>query len=223
MSLVVIDPITSFMGTKIDSHRTTDVRSILQPLARFAEETGVAVLAISHPPKAAQGKAMNAATGSLAFVAAARMFFLTATEPETKRRLLLPVKNNLAALSDGIGYRIAQRIVSKGIVAPHIAWDSEPVTMTADEAMRSGGNGAAKLEEAKEFLRDHLANGAANADDVKAAADRDGIKIATLRRAHKELGLRSRKAGYHGGWIWELPEPKSNVVPFPTREDAQGA
>jgi putative DNA primase/helicase len=32
VALVVIDPITSYMGTRIDSHRTTDVRAVLEPL-----------------------------------------------------------------------------------------------------------------------------------------------------------------------------------------------
>jgi putative DNA primase/helicase len=204
VALIVIDPITSYMGTKIDSHRTTDVRSVLQPLARFAEETGVAVLAISHPPKAAQAKAINSATGSLAFVAAARMFFVTATEHETKRRLLLPVKNNLAALSNGVGYGIAQRVVSKGIVAPYIAWDGAPVTMTADEAMRPSGSGA-KLSNAKDLLREMLADGPVSAAEVEAAAERDGIRPGTLRRARKELRIVSDKDGYQGQWVLKLP------------------
>jgi hypothetical protein len=220
VKLIIIDPITSYMGTKIDSHRTTDVRSVLQPLARFAEETEVAVLAISHPPKAAQAKAINAATGSLAFVAAARLFFLTATEPETKRRLLLPVKNNLGALSDGLGYRIVPRMVANEIETSRIAWDGAPVTMTADDAMRSGGNGAAKLEDAKAFLREFLADGPATADDVQAAADKDRIKRKTLRRAREELGIRTQKQGFDGGWIWSMPE-SATVNPL-RREVAQG-
>ena len=64
------------------------MRGVLEPLARFADKSGVAVLAISHPPKAAQATAINSVTGSLAFVAAARMVFITAEEPETERRLL---------------------------------------------------------------------------------------------------------------------------------------
>ena len=43
VALVVIDPVTSYLG-KIDSHRTSDVRSALEPLGDFAATTGVAVL-----------------------------------------------------------------------------------------------------------------------------------------------------------------------------------
>jgi AAA domain len=95
LRLIIIDPITSYMG-RIDSHRTTDVRGVLEPLAAFAERLGVAVLAVSHPPKSTPPKAMNAVTGSGAYVAFARSVFLVVEEPETDRRLLLPVKNSLA-------------------------------------------------------------------------------------------------------------------------------
>jgi AAA domain len=94
VAMITIDPITSYMG-KIDSHRTTDVRGVLEPLAAFAVQHNVAILAVSHPPKASQAKALHSVTGSLAFVAAARMVFLVVEEPETGRRLFLPAKNNL--------------------------------------------------------------------------------------------------------------------------------
>src|SRR5262249_23474664 len=70
VALIIVDPITAFLG-KIDSHRTSEVRDALAPLAAFAEKFHVAVLCVSHPPKAVQTKAINAVTGSLAFVAAA--------------------------------------------------------------------------------------------------------------------------------------------------------
>lgn len=221
VAVVIVDPITSYMGTKIDSHRTTDVRSVLEPLQRFADEVGVAVLAISHPPKAAQGKAINAATGSLAFVAAARLFFLTATEPETERRLLLPVKNNLGPKAGGIGYRIDQSKVSKGIIAPHVIWDDAPVTMTADDAMRSGDSseGSETIPEAIEFLIDLLTAGPLPAKKVIGTAKESGISERALRAAGKKLGIKPKKSGFDGGnWVWELP-PDSNVVPFPKGAD----
>jgi hypothetical protein len=35
--LITIDPITAYMGGKVDSHRATDVRGQLGPLADLAE------------------------------------------------------------------------------------------------------------------------------------------------------------------------------------------
>jgi putative DNA primase/helicase len=209
--LVILDPITSYMGSKIDSHRTTDVRSVLEPLSRFAEETGVAVLAISHPPKAAQVKAINAVTGSLAFVAAARMVFMTATEPETKRRLLLSVKSNLGAAAPGLAYSMEQRTISKGIVGSRIRWDSAPVKITADDALRlSNSDGGRKLAEAKKATLEALAGGKMSAEQLDDVAEGEDISVVTMRRARTELRKAGKidktKTGFEGGWEWFLCE-----------------
>jgi AAA domain-containing protein len=111
--LVIIDPVTSYMG-RIDSHRTTDVRGVLEPLAAFAERLGVAVLGISHPPKSTPARAMNAVTGSGAYVAFARSVFLVVAEPDTDRRLLLPVKNSLAGHPAGLGFDLDERDPGNG-------------------------------------------------------------------------------------------------------------
>jgi putative DNA primase/helicase len=208
VALIDIDPITSYMG-KIDGHQSVDVRTVLEPLAAFAEKHNTAVLAISHPPKATQSKALHAVTGSLAYVAAARMVFVVAKEPETDRRLLLPVKNNLGPHAPGLGFRLGQRLVSKGILASHVLWDHAPVTITADEAVAAANHeGPSAMNEAKDFLREELAGGPQSAQDIKKAAASAGLTLATLRRAKEILGVRSSKAGIAEGWVWELPQTK---------------
>jgi putative DNA primase/helicase len=205
--LVCIDAITSYMG-KIDSHRTTDVRAVLEPIASFAESHKVAVLGVTHPPKAAQGNALRAFTGSFAFVAAPRVAFFVTSEPETERRLLLPVKNNIGVKALGLGYHIGTKTVTNGIVAPNIMWSEEPVDVTADQAIAASnaalGDGGS-MKEAKEFLRDLLANGRIDAKDGEEAAEANGIAERTLKRAKKELGVKSEKNGFDGGWTWALP------------------
>ena len=57
---VSIDPITAYLGADVDSHQTSDVRAVLSRLERFADEQKIATLGITHPPKAAQAKAINA-------------------------------------------------------------------------------------------------------------------------------------------------------------------
>src|SRR5262245_6609679 len=94
VSLIVMDPITSYMG-KIENNSTTDVRATLDPIADWAEAHNVAILGVTHPPKAAQKNAIRQFTGSFAYVAAARLAFYVTKEPETDRTLFLPVKNNI--------------------------------------------------------------------------------------------------------------------------------
>lgn len=207
VALVVADPITSYMG-KIDSHRTTDVRAVLEPLAEFAETHNVALLAITHPPKATQAKAMHAITGSLAFVAAARLVFIAVEESDTDRRLLLPVKSNIGALVPGLGFSLVQATTAGGIVASHVVWDHMPVTITANQALHAAAEsnkGDQPLREAEEYLRDALVAGPVPAKQVEKEATDLGIAKRTLKRARQRLGVEAHKDGYQGTWMLALP------------------
>ena len=202
---VVIDAITSYLGTKIDSHNTTDIRAVLEPIAHFAEKHGVAICGVTHPPKAAQGNALRSFAGSFAFVAAPRVALFVTKEPETDRRLLLPVKNNIGQKPPGRGYFIGTKIVSKGIIAPHVLWDDAPVDVTADQAV-AANHAASKeggaLEEANELLTELLVNGPIPATEGEKAAKAHGISEITLKRARKNLGIEAGKGGFEEGWLW---------------------
>jgi predicted ATP-dependent serine protease len=208
VALVIVDPLTSYMGSgdKIDSHRTTDVRAVLEPLADWAEKHRVAVVGITHPPKNAPAKAIHALVGSIAFVAAARLVFLAIEEADTERRLLLAVKNNLGRLADGLGYHLEQTFISKNILASRVVWDTRPVTVTANEALAASKEDPRVLAEAKEFLRAELADSPRPATDLKKAAGNAGLSWSTVQRAQKRLGIKPRKVGLEGGWEWALPE-----------------
>ena len=54
------------------------------------------------------------------------------------------------------------------------------------------------------------------ADAIKEAAEANGIKERTLRRAMKELGIRPQKDDKH--WVWELP-PNASRKPNAPRKD----
>lgn len=58
------------------------------------------------------------------------------------------------------------------------------------------------LEEAKEFLRQTLADGAKPAAEVESAAEAAGISRATLMRAKKDMQITSKREG--NGWTWKL-------------------
>jgi putative DNA primase/helicase len=206
VALIIIDPITSYMG-KIDGHQTIDVRTVLEPVAGFAEKRDVAILAITHPPKATQSRALYAVTGSLAFVAASRLVFIATKEPQTERRLLLAVKNNLGPLAAGLGFSLAQCFVSNEILTSHVAWDNAPVTTTADEAIAAANNGGpVAMDEAVDFLREELANGPRTVQDIKKAAAGAGMAWRTIGRAKAALSVKSSKQGLENGWVWDLPK-----------------
>jgi hypothetical protein len=226
VALVVIDPITAYLGAgKVDSHKTTDVRAVLSPLKDFADEHGVAVVGLTHPSKSVT-KAMHAATGSQGFVAAARATWLFTRETdeegqETGRTLMLPVKNNLSALrNNGMAFRIMGRDIGRGITAPYVIWDHEPVRVSADQALAdamgpaggSSGDGSA-LAEAIRFLEEEfLVKERIEASEIATWARNAGISADTLKRARKKLGVEAKRDGFGAGAKYYLSLPRSHPM-----------
>ena len=217
VAAVVIDPITAYLG---DSHRNAEVRALLAPLSELAAQHGTAIIGVSHLNKSAGTEALMRVTGSLAFVAAARAAYLVAQDPENPaRRLFLPMKNNIGPDSVGLAFRIEGATVQSGagpLQTSLVVWDSEPVTTTADEVMRTQipEHGSA-LREAEEWLRETLSEPTPAAEIPRMAADA-GISRKTLRRASESLRIVKGKTGMKAGWVWSLP-PKMPI----TSEDAQ--
>jgi len=101
-------------------------------------------------------------------------------------------------------------------VASSIAWESEPVTVTANQALAAadakGSGDRTEATEAEEFLRGMLAGRLVAATEVRREANSAGFSWATVRRAKKRLGIRAtRRAesgdglGGRGHWYWSLP------------------
>jgi hypothetical protein len=218
--LVIFDPVSSYLGQKIDSHVNTAVRSVLEPLSEIASLHQAAFVSITHPPKGVGTTAINRFIGSVAFIAAARAAFMIIRDAEDEtRRLFLPVKNNLAPLGKGLAFRLEQRIVGdpgKGIVASSVTWEHEPVNMSADEALRAVEDDSDNkaLSEAVEFLQDRLSNGAVvAAKEVEEHARALGITPRTLTRARKKVGVIPKKGGLKEGWTWRLPPEGGQGTP----------
>ena len=206
VGLICLDALSSYMG-KVDNASTTDVRAVLEPIGAIAKESGAAIVGIVHPPKSHQANAIHSISGSLAYVAAARLVFTVAKEPESERHLLLGVKNNLGPLAPGRGYSIAVKDNPDGITAPYILWDDAPVDVTANEALAAAArkDSGKELERAKEFLQDLLRDGPKDAKDGEEAATANGFSHSTLKRAKRELGMKARKKDFEEGWEWLLP------------------
>jgi len=223
VALVVIDPISAYLGD-VDSHKNADVRGLLAPLSELAARHNTAIIGVSHLNKAGGAQALMRVTGSLAFVAAARAAYLVAADLQDKmRRLFLPMKNNLGPDAAGLAFRIEPATLSSPagpLETSRVAWESEPVPITADEAMQAEAQpgSANALEVAKDWLRETLANGPVAVAEVIDAAKADGIAEKTLRRASKALGIEKEKEGMTGPWWWSLPQKMAKSA-----EDAQGA
>jgi hypothetical protein len=134
---------------------------------------------------------------------APRTAFAVIEDPEdADHRLFLHAKNNLATPPQGLGFRLEQTIVVEGIVASRVIWDTEPVTITANQALAAeaaGPDQRTAKDEAEEFLRDILADGPVPAKDVQEAARNHLISTATLRRAKATLKINIERDGFGPG------------------------
>lgn len=206
--LIVVDPIGSFLGGQTDAHRDNEVRGVLAPIAALAEKFGPAVLVVAHRRKSAGSTADDLALGSRAFTGIARAVWHLARDPENKpRRLMLPGKNNLAREGDGLAFSIIGD-------PPHIAWERDPVTMTADDALAAEGQGrgqkpgpeADALNAAIEWLRSTLGNGPKLAKELMDEwRNGQGASKRTLDRAKQSLQIEAYRPEVPGPWWWRLP------------------
>ncbi|MDC0934646.1 AAA family ATPase [Pirellulales bacterium] len=201
--LVVIDPIGSFLGGRCDAHRDNEVRAVLAPIAKLAEQHGAAVLMVAHRRKSASAIADDTALGSRAFTGIARSVWHLSRDTENRdRRLLLPGKCNLASQQTGLAFTIAGDPAG-------VHWERDPVIMTADDALarENGATGEhSAFDEATDWLRNTLTDGPRPSAKLKSDAKRDGIAWRTVERAKRKLGVSNRPDGFGGPWVWALPD-----------------
>jgi putative DNA primase/helicase len=210
VAIVVVDPITAYLWGNVDSHRTGDVRALLEPVQRLAERHGVAVVAISHLRKAPEGDAILRVNGSLAFVAAARAAYIVSRdEQEGGRRLFLPLKNNIGGDRTGYTFAVEPVVLPSGIETCRILWGKDLVIITADEALaqrREATVAPTRRDMATSWLRNLLVSGPVAVCQIEAEAKSAGLAWATVRRAADGLGIVTAKTGYEAGWSWHLPD-----------------
>jgi hypothetical protein len=189
--LVIIDPVTAYMGKpgKIDSHRVTDVRSMLEPLQDMAARLGVAVIGINHLTKGGSDEALMRFLGSVGMVATSRAAYLVVKDKDdAKRRLFLPAKNNLGDDHTGYAFRIFEKPTGYDQPAYSIAadWEDEVVSITADEALavkKEDGRKSDKLEDAKQIITKMLNEGPRRSNDLQEACKQAGIGFKSYRNA----------------------------------------
>jgi RecA-family ATPase len=131
--LVVIDPLMAYLPDDVNANRDHEIRRCMLPLYEFAHRTGVAVILVRHLKKSDHSHgALYAGGGSIGLAGAARSVLMVGRHPEDPvRRVLATVKSNLSSTPLSLGFVIEPTV--EGV--PTIAWDLEPLSITADELM----------------------------------------------------------------------------------------
>jgi hypothetical protein len=215
-ALVILDPIISRLDAALDTHRDSEVRQGLEPLAEHADRGGFSVLGLIHVNKGASKDPLTMLMASRAFVAVARSVLFTTLDPEQPgMRLLGEPKNNLGRTDlPTLLFDIVEQLAGVDAV------DGTPVTTgalrwqgvsqrTIEEAVHDAGRSRdAKdaQQEAEGWLRDYLRHEpVAESKDVKAAAKDEGIAERTLHRAREKIGAGIRHVGFPRRTIWSAP------------------
>jgi len=198
--LLIIDPVSAYLGST-DSHRDSEVRGLMAPLAQLADRTGTAVIGVMHLAKSQQRPAIYRAVGSIAFAAAARLVLAVMADPDRdERRIFAPVKQNICAAAPALAY---------SLTGGALTWERDPVADCDVEALLSGPPAdRQERREADAWLREVLQTGPTHSKALQAMANEAGLSWRTIERAKARLKIEVDRIGFGkaGRWYWRLPE-----------------
>lgn len=229
VALVVIDPLMSVIGEKIDTHREREVRSALDPLAKIADRTNSIFLGIAHFNKGGGSDAASLITGSGAFKNVPRTVFGFARDEsdESGSRVMSQVKNSLGRDDlPSLSYVIesAEVQTKKGVALTGRFTFTGESDRTVAEILRDSRRDPDDMEEAKDaasWIREYLASmgGEAPAKDVLAAGKAIGYTEKTLKNARRKVASTVKSGNTTGSaWSWILPEGHSEGPEGPTNQ-----
>lgn len=205
--LVVIDPITAFLGRGTDDAKNADIREVLGPVAALAARFDIAFLALTHLNKSSSARFSDKILGSVAYNNVARVTLGVMLDPENpSRRIMTMAKNNLSTCQSALAYTVTDGVVH---------WESDPFEMKADDLMGASSrssNDVAKRE-AIAHIRAALAHGPLAWDDLVATCANMGTNRNSIEKYKGDAGAISRREGFGGPVRWHLAD-SSPVSPF---------
>lgn len=199
---LIVDPLVASLDSKTDAHKDQEVRKNLAVVKRLALRTGVAVVGLRHFNKTSGGNPLYRGQGSIAFTGAARVVLLAAPDQEGHPTLAV-AKSNLAVLPSSLRYTLGP----PGETV-RVTWEGESQRTAADLLVDSGGEEDRTIkDDAKQFLQELLSDGRVLQQEVMSEGKKQGFSEKTLRRAKKELGIKSSHDGQgrETKWYWSFP------------------
>jgi putative DNA primase/helicase len=219
IKVLIIDPLTAYLGAGTKAKENTDVRRVLTPLIALIENFGIALLANNHLNKSG-GKALYRILDSIAFTAVGRVIHLVVEDADTRElKKFICSKINIGSMPLGLTYIIQQQWIKgkqgEEIETSRIVWGTQHIDETADEALGGGDDAPSMAEEAEKLLREVLANGRIAVHDIEAEARAAGCLGAAkeiknskpFRTACDRLGITHEREGFGPGakYSWKLP------------------
>ena len=213
--LLILDPVGAALAADVNSHRDSDVRSALAPLAALAAREQIAVLLIMHRRKGYADEPLDAVMGSTGFTAAPRSVLLFGRCPDDPEgdqgayRVLAHAKNNLGALQPSRRLRIepvtlpgAGEDVNTARIVDAGESRHDAQSLTREARARRGE----PVADAVALLEEMLSDGPRLSREVHQRAEAEGIKRRTMERAKLQLGVINRPRHFQGPHELSLPQ-----------------
>ena len=222
-ALVIFDPLLSRLDSRLDSHKDSDVRRALEPLAAMADRGDVTVLGLIHVNKSTSADALTLLMASRAFAAVARSVLFVAVNPDDEeQRLLASIKSNLGRLDlPTLVFQIRGALVQttasgEEIWTGKLIWAGESDQSIRDVLERVGerSDDAQSRSEAEAWLLDYLESegGTAARKLVIERGRQAGHSARTLARARQHAGVQIDQRGFPRQTYWLSP-PTGTVEP----------
>ena len=157
--LFIVDPVTAFCDDKFDNNSVTSVRSLATKLGSLAEDTGIAVIGLTHLTKDDQRKAVNRILGSGAWVHASRV--VLGAVAVDGQYYFGKWKANITDCQPVYPYRMEECLLDDLGYVHYIEFDNHPMLDKSLDEFQSvstgrGATGATVLDVLEEELSDGL-------------------------------------------------------------------
>jgi AAA domain len=210
VAMVVLDPLMSTVDRSVDTYNDREMRTVLEPLGRLADETGCMIIGLAHFNKSGDADPLNLVTGSRAFTAVVRAVIAIARDPDAEdgRCIVSQVKNNLGRLNlPNLTYVIDTAIVETDegdACTGRLRFTGESDKSVRDILANLGNIGDLTARaECAEWLREFLAE-PRRSKELADGAREHGHALRTLARARKQLSVKTeqRPTGPNGKNEW---------------------
>lgn len=217
VKLVIVDPLMSTIGSRTDINRNNEVRSLIEPWAKLAENIDGVVLGIAHLNKSGNGDVVAGINGSSAFGEVARAVFGFAKDPESEEgdRIMSQEKNSIGEEDLALMYRIESTTVTtdSGRCAEVgrfvIVGDSDRTVGDVLRTQPRAETGSAAHTEIDTWLLTLLENGPVLAKEVYSSADGAGYSTDKAKRAKERINkdrgaevVEAFRPKVPGPWWW---------------------
>jgi AAA domain/Bifunctional DNA primase/polymerase, N-terminal len=225
LQLLIVDPISSFLGENVKTHTDASVRAALAPLVEVAKATGCCIILIRHLNKDGSMKAMYRGGGSIAFSAIARSGLITGVMPPDFEGQygLAQVKCNYAErYSKILPYSVIgwEEDETIPVIEWHDANDGIDVeTLVRGPSKKTGPDSWAQAELAEVMREMFDERDTWKSTDAMAALKASGVSTnpTTLLKVKKDMGISARRVFHNGSkpdyWVWTTNVAKLRIHP----------